>query len=273
MVQGSAFAGGEASAVRWFAQQPSWWESHYLQAVDQVVEFLEGDALTISGRRVLDLGCGDGIISLGLANRTEAASVIGLDLHQVDTAFLATQAEVHGVPTLSTRLRFEVSEESCLHLDDQSVDLVVAWSVFEHVTDIHGILAELRRVLVPDGLLFIQIWPLFFSEHGSHLWPWFDRPFPHLVLEDEDLRARVLERTGSNELGDAMLDLYGSCNRLTLDELGAALSEGGFFVAKVEVDRTSVHVPPELQRMPLSLLTASGVKLIAINQRVSSRFT
>jgi hypothetical protein len=71
------------------------------------------------------------------------------------------------------------------------VDVVITWSVFEHVSNVPELLAEIRRVLVNDGLLFIQIWPLFFSEHGSHLWPWFDEPFPHLRLEDEDLGAEL----------------------------------------------------------------------------------
>ena len=144
------------------------------------------------------------------------------------------------------------------------MDVVIAWSVFEHVADVIGLLREIRRVLVTDGLLFIQIWPLFFSEHGSHLWPWLDDPFPHLCLNDDQLVGEVHARTESPELAQAMLDLYGSCNRLTLDDLGSALIDAGFFISKVESDRTAVHVSPQLQRMPLSLLTTAGVKLTAV---------
>jgi ubiquinone/menaquinone biosynthesis C-methylase UbiE len=240
-----------------------------VQGVDEIVDFLAGDGLSLEGLRVLDLGCGDGILALGLASRTAAASVVGLDLQPVDTKFLETRAAEHGISADQPRLTFGVSEEVDLGLPDDSVDVVITWSVFEHVSDLKGLLSEIRRVLVPDGLLFIQIWPLFFSEHGSHLWPWFDEPFPHLRFDDEAFRAELRTRTETAELADAMLDLYDSCNRLTLDDLGDALVEAGFYVSKVETDRVAIHIPPELQRVPLSLLTTAGVKIAAVNQRSS----
>jgi ubiquinone/menaquinone biosynthesis C-methylase UbiE len=264
VVQSKAFGGGDVSAVRWFAEQPDWWDSHYTQAVDEIVAFLAGDGLSLDGQRVLDLGCGDGIIALGLAGRTKARSVLGLDLQPVDIEFLAKLAADHGVRANEPRLSFAVSEEYDLDLPDASVDVAVTWSVFEHVTDPVALLREIRRVLVTDGLLFIQIWPLFYSEHGSHLWPWFDEPFPHLRLSDAEIQDTLVSRTGSAELAQAMQDLYGSCNRITLDGLGEALIEAGFFISKVQTDQTAVHIPPELQKMPLSLLTGSGVKITAV---------
>jgi ubiquinone/menaquinone biosynthesis C-methylase UbiE len=235
-----------------------------VQGVDEIVRFLEGDGLSLEGRRVLDLGCGDGILALGLASRTEAAAVLGLDVQPVDVAFLAEQAAANGVSEKHPRLTFGVSRELDLGLPNDSVDVVITWSVFEHVADVTGLLREIRRVLVPGGMLFIQIWPLFFSEHGSHLWPWFDESFPHLRLADDVLQAGVHARAGSPELAEAMLDLYASCNKLTLDELGGALNEAALYISKVETDRSAIHVPSELQHMPLSLLTTAGIKLLAV---------
>jgi SAM-dependent methyltransferase len=250
--------------VRWFADQPYWWESHYEDAVNEIVKFLGGDGLSLEGKRVLDLGCGDGILALGLASRIAVDSVIALDVQPVDMDFLATKAAEHGVSVDQPRLTFGVSQDTHLGIPDDSVDAVITWSVFEHVSNISDLLAEIRRVLVTDGLLFIQIWPLFFSEHGSHLWPWFDEPFPHLRLDDDWLGAELRSRTGDSDLTEAVLDLYASCNRLTLDELGSALIAAGFYISKVETEGAAVHVPPELQRMPLSLLTTAGVKLTAV---------
>lgn len=264
VVRSNAFSGGSESAARWFAQQPDWWESHYVQAVDEIVRFLAGDGLSLDGRRVLDLGCGDGILALGLATRTQAAAVLGLDLQPVDVAFLADKAAENGVSESHPRLTFGVSRDLDLGLPDNSVDVVITWSVFEHVTNVNGLLREIRRVLVPGGMLFIQIWPLFFSEHGSHLWPWFDEPFPHLRLADDVLRAGVHDRAGSPDLAEAMLDLYASCNKLTLDALGGSLHESGLYISKLETDRSAIHIPPELQQMPLSLLITEGIKLLAV---------
>jgi ubiquinone/menaquinone biosynthesis C-methylase UbiE len=261
---GQAF-NGNGSAARYFAQQPGWWESHYVDAVDEIVEFLAGDGVSLNGRRVLDLGCGDGILTLGLASRSPVASIIGLDLEPVDLEFLAAKALEHGVSVEQPRLAFGLAQNSRFDISDHAMDLVTTWSVFEHVSDVPGLLAEIRRVLVPNGLLFIQIWPLFFSEHGSHLWQWFDEPFAHLRLSDEEFRAQLQERIASPELAEAMLELYASCNRLTLDQLGSALNATGFYIAKVETDRAAAHIPPEVQDMDLSLLTTAGVKILAVS--------
>ncbi len=264
MAQGRAFNGGDESAVRWFAQQPSWWETHYEGAVDEIQDFLAADGIGLGGRRVLDLGCGDGIISLGLATRTPAQSVIGLDLQPVDTQFLRRMAAEHGVAMDHPHLSFGISSELDLGLPDSSVDVVVTWSVFEHVADVRGLLNEIRRVLVTDGLLFIQIWPFYYSEHGSHLWPWFDEPYAHLRLEESELIAQVRTRTGSPQLARAMLDLFQSCNKVTLDGLGSALFETGYYISKVATEGAAIHVPPQLQGVPLSELTIAGVKLVAV---------
>jgi SAM-dependent methyltransferase len=263
-----AFAGNDMSAARWFAEQPAWWEDHYAGAVDQAVEFLSGDGISLAGSRVLDLGCGDGIISLGLLRRGGAAEVTGIDLVDVDLPFLQRVATAHGEPALreDERLRFRRSEPDMVPLPDESVDIVTAWSVFEHVSEPAKLLADVKRVLRPGGVLFIQIWPMFNSEHGSHLWPWFDVPFQHHVLDDAQMREHLRGRIGDAQLAEAMYDLYKSCNGATVDDLQAALVDAGLYLAKVELQSNAFHVPPELQRVPISKLGISGVKLLAVRQ-------
>ena len=51
--------------------------------------------------------------------------------------------------------------------------------MFEHVDDPVGLLGEVSRVIKPDGVLFLQLWPFYDSEHGGHLWPHYDGPYPH----------------------------------------------------------------------------------------------
>ena len=178
--------------------------------------------------------------------------------------YLAQQATTHGVEPPYPRLSFGVSGETDLGVPDASIDAVVTWSVFEHVPDLPGLLAEIRRILAPDGLLFIQIWPLYFSEHGSHLWPWFDESFPHLRLDDATLRSQLRQRVDSAALGDAMLDLYDSCNRLTIDQDGRRPRDCRLLRLQGQYGLTSVHVPPELQAKPLSLLMLDEVKVLAV---------
>jgi ubiquinone/menaquinone biosynthesis C-methylase UbiE len=256
-----AFGGGE-TAGRWFARQDGWWESHYGDAVDQITDFLEGDGLSLSGCSVLDIGCGDGIIAFGLASRTRAEHVTGIDLEPVDSEFLASMARQHGANWPCPNLTFAVATEEVFPVPDRSVDVAVSWSVFEHVADLPSLLRETGRVLKPGAHFFCQVWPMFHSEHGSHLWNWLD-PFTHLVRPDEELRAAIDERAG--DVAKPMLDLYDSCSRVTVDEIGKRLREAGFYIAKVELLSGGFHVPPELQDLRLSLLGITGFKLLAVN--------
>ena len=260
-----AFAGDEFSAVRWHANLPEWWEEHWIDAVDDVVEFLRPEGIEVSGSELLDLGCGDGIISLGLLRRARAARVVGCDLFEVDQAFLTEKCIEHGEPPISGTedLSFVVSRPTGLPFEDASFDVVTAWSVFEHVLDPRPLLREVVRVLRPEGVAFLQIWPLWNSEHGSHLWTWFDDPFQHLLLSKEEVRAHLEERIPEEDLASAMFDLYGSCNRISIDELQMAVVDAGLFLCKVEVGSSTFHVPRELQRTPLSKLAPAGIKIMA----------
>jgi SAM-dependent methyltransferase len=263
-----AFAGDEFSAVRWHANLPEWWGEHFIDAVDGVVSFLEPEGTSVKGAEILDLGCGDGIIALGLLRRAGAARVVGCDLFEVDRPFLAEKCREHGEAPIAEGepISFTVSEPIALPFEDASFDLVTAWSVFEHVSDPRPLLREVRRVLRPDGVVFIQIWPLWNSEHGSHLWTWFEEPFQHLLKSPTQIRAHLAEAIPEEDLASAMFDLYSSCNHISIDELQMAVVDAGLFICKAEVVSSSFHIPPELQRTPLSKLAPAGITLMAKRQ-------
>ena len=67
----------------------------------------------------------------------------------------------------------------------------MTWSVFEHARDPLGLLREMRRIVRPDGELFLQLWPFYHSFRGSHLWDWFPEPFHHLGQSVEEVEAGV----------------------------------------------------------------------------------
>jgi SAM-dependent methyltransferase len=265
----AAFGGHQSSAARWFASQPGWWHDHYVVATETIQSFLAGDGLSLEGRKVLDLGCGDGIISLGMLRQLRPSSVLGVDLVPVDPPFLNRMAAENGVAPIqaSEPIRFEQTHERRLPIEDRSIDVVVAWSVFEHVADIDSLFQEIERVLRPGGFVFIIIWPLWYSQHGGHLWPWFGSPFPHLEMTELALNNHLAHTTGSEELAQSMFDLYRSCNRVTVDDLQTAIVDAGLYLAKVELQTGAFHVSPALQRVPISRLAISGVKLLVTTQK------
>jgi SAM-dependent methyltransferase len=92
------------------------------------------------GKRVLDLGCRSGALTRSFL---EGNSVVGLD---VDPAALAKAAALGIEPV-------QADVEEPLPLEDESFDVVVAGELFEHLQFPDALVAEIRRVLRPGGVL------------------------------------------------------------------------------------------------------------------------
>ncbi len=223
----------------------SWFHDHYYSAPSQIVDFLAGDGLRLEGKAVADIGCGDGIIDLGLFELARPASLVGFDLTEVDVHDLLAQAREHGVAQdLPPGLAFDRSFPDRIPAPESAFDVVVSWSAFEHIADIEGMAREICRVLAPGGVVMIQLYPFYPSEHGDHGW---HRPsFEHLL-------------TGKDETPD---DAY--LNRTTLDDLHRRLLAGGLRIGKVELIHHAFHLPPQLLDRRLSDLAIGGVKLLAV---------
>ncbi len=262
----------------------SWWESHWDTGPSDVRAFLGEDGIELIGRSVADLGCGDGIMTAGLARLTGAA-VVGFDLDLVDRVALERAAQSRGVDLSDLNLEFRKASPGSIEADDAEFDLGVSWSVMEHVFDREGYMREARRVIKPNGLLFVQVWPLWHSEHGHHLARWLS-PYDHLRYGRDGIeeKLRGLEQLPGTPEGGAAPTLrevlresgwdmdkwlsatmasYDSCNGVTLDEIQTLLLEHGFGIGRVEVLTGPFHVPPDLQSFPLSRLALNGFKLAA----------
>jgi hypothetical protein len=125
------------------------------------------------------------------------------------------------------------------------------------------VLREVRRVVRPDGVFFLQLWPFFHSPRGSHLWEWCPEPYHHLAESAETTRRRVRSSGHGPEFAEMMLREFSTLNRITVDELGAALLASGLAVRKLELLPAVSHVPAAALSHPLSTLGVSGVKLLA----------
>ena len=92
------------------------------------------------GKRVLDLGCRSGALTRHFLDGNE---VVGVD---VDRAALEKAAALGIEPV-------EANVEEPLPFEDGSFDAVVAGELLEHVRFPDGLVAEVRRVLRPGGVL------------------------------------------------------------------------------------------------------------------------
>jgi SAM-dependent methyltransferase len=109
--------------------------------------------------RVLDVGCGRGLLAIGAAKR--AASVVGLDLWRTvdqsgnDASVTRANAAAEGV---AERLVLETGDMTRMPFADASFDVVVSSWAIHNVPSADGrraALREIARVLAPGGRLAI----------------------------------------------------------------------------------------------------------------------
>lgn len=98
------------------------------------------------GRRVIDVGCGEGY---GPAILGEAAeSVVGID---IAPEVVEHARKVYGSASVS----FEVMDVNDLAVNDASFDVAVSFQVVEHLVDESRYFSELARVLRPGGTAYL----------------------------------------------------------------------------------------------------------------------
>jgi SAM-dependent methyltransferase len=243
-----------------------WWNEHYEGAASQVVDFIAGDGVSLTGKVIADVGSGDGITDLGVFHRADPAKLVGYDIRPTDVDALRRSAAAAGLNTPfpdAERLSFTQSDSGHIPAPDATFDFIYTWSVFEHVDQVVVMLREVERVLKPDGFFFLQIWPLFGSRHGGHAWMTVDEPFAHLSRSPFSMEEELVGRQGTDPTRTAD-DEFRSLNRLTLDELQRALLLAHLRISKVELIAETVHIPPDVAHHPLTDLVVSGVKLLAV---------
>ena len=135
--------------------------------------------------KVLDVGCGEGRHSISAYIET-GAQVTGVDLSATDleTAknrlkenleYLDQQPEGEGY------CEFQEGDATSLPFEDASFDVVICSEVLEHIPDYSKVLAEINRVLKPNGIMAISVpraWPeaicwrlskAYYQAEGGHI--------------------------------------------------------------------------------------------------------
>ncbi len=107
--------------------------------------FMRTVGKNIQGVRLLDAGCGAGLLSEAFARA--GALVTGMDIRPG-----AIETARQHATRVGLSIDYQVGSVEDLTLPDESFDVVVASFVLEHVSDLHKTSQNVARVLKPQGL-------------------------------------------------------------------------------------------------------------------------
>jgi 2-polyprenyl-6-hydroxyphenyl methylase/3-demethylubiquinone-9 3-methyltransferase len=184
----------ERLATRWWDPKGPFWPLHRLNASrlryieDQLAKRFRRnatDASAYAGLRMLDIGCGGGLLSEPLAER--GASVLGIDVVEKNILTARLHAARRNLP-----VRYDVDSAENLAQQGQRFDVVLTMEVVEHVPHLPSFMAAATALVAPGGMLFAAtinrtVWSWLFAivgaeyvlrwlPRGTHRWRQFPRP-------------------------------------------------------------------------------------------------
>ena len=259
----------------WNKGHTDWFFRHFDHAATTIISYMLGDSPLLRGR-VLDVGCGDGITDLGIALRAKSRSFVGVDpfkgFERLPQIIADNQLPADLVPPA---LAFRPDDANHLPFDDDSFDVVISWGSVEHIAGGYmRAMEEMKRVLVPDGLLLV-VPGLYYSDFGHHLGEFSSEPFFHLKKTPKELRKLVLEtppkyidRSGEFATNEQYWQWHTELNRITVGQFERELRDLGFEPWRVAL-RTNpmIEYTPEMQQYSFEQLATNELYVSCFNRK------
>lgn len=216
-----------------------------------------------TGLSVLDLGCGPGSITAGLAAAVAPGQVVGID----QGAGQLDQARDRCAQLGLDNVQFEHGSCYRIPLPGQSVDRVFSHALLEHLTDPHRALTEIRRVLRPGGIAGVcsPDWGGFILSPSSpeldralHAYQELQRRNGGDPIAGRKLGMRLASAGFAHIRTDARYERYASSTHIA-SYLAAHLAEAGHLAHARTLDTWAAH--------PGAMFAQAWISAIAIRPR------
>jgi 2-polyprenyl-6-hydroxyphenyl methylase/3-demethylubiquinone-9 3-methyltransferase len=136
-----------AQAERWWDPQGEFKTLHDINPLR--IGFIR-DYTAIEAQRIIDVGCGGGILSEGLAKY--GANVTGIDLSEE----LIDIADLHGLESGIEVKYQKISAEQIAEKEAASFDHVTCMEMLEHVPDPASVIKACQKLVKPGGSVFFS---------------------------------------------------------------------------------------------------------------------
>ncbi len=136
------------------SQAERWWDRNgefkTLHDVNPLrISFIQ-KFISLQDKRIVDVGCGGGILTEGLAKK--GAQMLGIDLSEE----LIDMAELHGLESGVSANYKKISAEALAAEESESFDHVVCMEMLEHVPEPGSVIAACAKMVKPGGYVFFS---------------------------------------------------------------------------------------------------------------------
>lgn len=142
----------KAEIEKFEAQAPVWWdekgEFKGLHDINPLRVHYINDRSPLSGKQVLDVGCGGGILAEGMAKL--GAEVTGIDMGRAPLAIARRHLGISGLNVSYHR----TTAEALATAEPNRFDIVTCMELLEHVPDPLSIVRACRQLVKPGGDVF-----------------------------------------------------------------------------------------------------------------------
>lgn len=173
----------------------------------------------ISGKKVIDFGCGAGYQSVALVSQYDCY-VVGIDTNRNTLQKAIDLARAQRI--LETRLSFKDRIT-----DDMkgTFDIVISQNSFEHFDAPITIVNEMRSLINKSGTLLITFGPPWFSPYGSHMHFFCKCPWLNILFAEQTvMRVRGRFR---NDGGTRYEDVESGLNKMSVSRFEKIISSCG----------------------------------------------
>ena len=137
----------EALAHRWWDRESEFKPLHEINPLR--VNWID-EHVPLAGKKVLDVGCGGGILSEAMARR--GAQVTGIDMGEAPLSVARLHLLESGLEVEYRQITAESLAEEC----PETFDVVTCLEMLEHVPDPASVIRACQRMVKPGGQVFFS---------------------------------------------------------------------------------------------------------------------